>query len=171
MLSAFLALIDSESDKHKFEQIYHKYLDTIYNVAIKQVNDYHLAQDAIQEALLRIAKVIDKFDDVDSESTKGLICTIAKYASIYIYNKSNPDNFESVESQKQATVFYDDYSADYIYEALQRLDERYSSVLMLKIKYELADKDIAEIVHLPYTTVRSRIQRGRILFGKMIEKL
>ncbi len=171
MLSAFLTLIDSESDKYKFEQIYEKYKDMVYNIAYHRLNDYHLAQDAIQEALLRIAKVIDKFDDVDSESTKGLVCTIAKYAAIYIYSKSNPDNPESVESDRQTTVVYDDYSADYIYDALQRLDEKYSSVLLLKIKYELTDKEIAEIIHLPYNTVRSRIQRGRFLFGKMIEKL
>ncbi len=168
MLSAFLALIDSEPDKHKFEQIYYKYSDIMYNVAFKQVSDYHLAQDAIQEALIRIAKVINRFDDTDSQDTKGLVCVITKYAAIYIYNKTNTNNPDSFEENCQAIGINDDHSADYIYDALQQLDEKYSSVLLLKIKYELTDKEIAEIVRLPYSTVRSRIQRGRILLRKII---
>ncbi len=170
MLSAFLALIDSEPDENKFEKIYYKYSDIMYNVAFKQVNDYHLAQDVIQEALIRIAKVINRFDDIDSQDTKGLVCVITKCAAIYIYNMSTSDNSDSLEDGCQAISIDDDYSADYIYDALQRLGEKYSSVLLLKIKYELTDKEIAEVVHLPYNTVRGRIQRGRILLKKMIKQ-
>ena len=51
----------------------------------------------IQEALIRIAKVINRFDDIDSQDTKGLVCVITKYAAIYIYNMSTSDNSDSLE--------------------------------------------------------------------------
>ncbi|MDD4296801.1 MAG: sigma factor [Ruminiclostridium sp.] len=47
-------MIDSEGDKTKFEQIYLKYRELLFYVAIKILRNEHNAEDAVHQAFLSI---------------------------------------------------------------------------------------------------------------------
>ena len=56
MLNIFLSLIDSDEDKAKFSNLYEQYKNLMFYIARDILKDEHLAEDAVQEAFIRIAK-------------------------------------------------------------------------------------------------------------------
>ena len=63
MLSLYLTLIDSEEDKKKFVQFYEAYRGLMHYTANRILQDDFAAEDAVQEAFLRIAKNFHKVGD------------------------------------------------------------------------------------------------------------
>ena len=52
----FMALINNEDDKDLFKQVYDTYRTMLLGYAYKITNDVSLAEDAVSEAFLRLAK-------------------------------------------------------------------------------------------------------------------
>ena len=48
----YMAMIESEEDRSKFEIIFYEYRDLMYSVAKKILHDDRDAEDAVQEAFL-----------------------------------------------------------------------------------------------------------------------
>ena len=73
MLTFYLAMLDSEEDRHKFQKIYDNYSNLIYFVARKLTNDENMVEDIVQETYLKIIKNIEtlryendkEFKDID----------------------------------------------------------------------------------------------------------
>ena len=58
MLTFYLSMIDSDSDKSKFEQLYIKYRNHMLNRAYDILGDRGLAEDAVHNAFLSISQTI-----------------------------------------------------------------------------------------------------------------
>lgn len=56
MIAMYLALIDDEKDKIKFREIYEEYSKQMWYVANEILHDRFLAEDAVHDAFLGIAK-------------------------------------------------------------------------------------------------------------------
>ena len=63
MLGLYLALIDSAEDKSKFEKLYKEYRSTLITVAYSILKDTALAEDAVHETFLTLAKNFNKISD------------------------------------------------------------------------------------------------------------
>ena len=53
------------------------------------LNDNQLAEDAVQEAFVRVAKHMENIGQPEETATKRYLITIAKHAAIDIYRKRN----------------------------------------------------------------------------------
>ena len=82
MLSFFLALIDEEESKEKFVIVYERYCNLMLNVAYRYLTDRSLAEDAVQDAFLAIAKNIKKVGDPDSAKTRAYLLTVTRGCAI-----------------------------------------------------------------------------------------
>ncbi len=69
------------------ERCYKLYEQKMYHVAYCILRDEGLAEDAVQEAFLKLMKSNVDFKDVKSDECKQYIITIIKHASIDIYNR------------------------------------------------------------------------------------
>ena len=85
----YLMMIDVEDDRRKFVVLYEKYRCLMMTVAISILKDNYLAEDAVHEAFIKVAKNIDKFGDVDRIETKRYLISIVKSTAIDIYRKRN----------------------------------------------------------------------------------
>lgn len=84
MLISYLALIDSDENKQKFMRLYEQYKDLMYYVANGVLHDEHLAEDAVQEAFLRIARNFSKIGDVPCHQTRNFVVIIVRNVSLNI---------------------------------------------------------------------------------------
>lgn len=50
----FLIMLDSDEDRSKFVQLYHKYRYFLWYLACERLQDDHLAEDAVQETFLAL---------------------------------------------------------------------------------------------------------------------
>ena len=88
----YLAMIDNEEDKSKFEQIYNTYKQTMFYAANRILKDEYMSEDAVHLAFLRIINHLDKIVDINSHKTKGFIVIIVENIAIDIYRKRKREN-------------------------------------------------------------------------------
>ena len=74
----YLSLLDSREDKNKFTQLYNTYRYTMLYTADNILQDKGLAEDAVHDAFLRIAKNLHKTGAVDSPRTKAFVVIIVR---------------------------------------------------------------------------------------------
>ena len=146
MLTFYLSMIDSDSDKSKFEQLYIKYRNPMLNRAYDILGDRGLAEDAVHNAFLSILKNLDKIDDVCSNRSRAYVLIIAENMAKNMYKK-----------EKRM------YEADLSELPSAALPEIYSSVMTLKYVYDMTDKQIASSLSLKLYTVQKRLARGKKL--------
>ena len=93
MLSLYLTLIDTEEDKLRFTDLYERYRHLMFYVAQDILKDEHLAEDAVQEAFLRIAKNFHKVGEINCPRTRNFSVIIVRNTAITIAYKRNPVNY------------------------------------------------------------------------------
>ena len=78
----YLSLVETTEEQSLFEQIYYTYRKRMFFVANGILNDKILAEDAVQEAFLGIAKQISLFRDMPDHKVKAYVLTATKNASL-----------------------------------------------------------------------------------------
>lgn len=166
----FLIMLDSDEDRSKFVQLYHKYRYFLWYLARERLQDDHLAEDAVQETFLALTHHIDKVGCVESAVTRNFLATIVKNKATDLWRKRQGIMEEKEASPKQeAEVFGEDVLDQYlvkesyerILQAIQKLDEIYRVVFELKYLHELSDREIADLLGVTPKVVNVRIFRAR----------
>ena len=88
MIGLFLNLLDTQSEKDKFANLYDKYKNLLYWISYGKTKSSQDAEECVQETFFYVAKHFEKIGDVNSSKTKGYLATIVTGFSIDIYNKS-----------------------------------------------------------------------------------
>ena len=173
MLSFFLALIDEEEQKEKFVILYERYCSLMLNVAYRYLNDRSLAEDAVQDAFLSVAKNIKKVGDPDSAETRAYLLTVTRGCAIRLYHKfekETPDGDAVNEKIKTAApstesefIAYSDAAA--LKQAVKDLPDIYREPLLLRVVYGYSYKQIAKIVGVSEQGCRKRVERAKKMLG------
>ena len=166
----FLTMLDSDEDRSKFVQLYHKYRYLLWYLARERLQDDHLAEDAVQETFLALTHHIDKVGCVESTATRNFLATIVKNKATDLWRKRRGIMEEEEASSKQeAEVSGEDVLDQYlvkesyerILQAIQKLDEIYRVVFEFKYLHELSDREIADLLGVTPKVVNVRIFRAR----------
>lgn len=170
----FLLTVSDESQHSKIEHIYNRYHEDMMRFAISKFqsigrNNYaYDAEDAVQNAFMKIVKYIDNIDLSRSEKEvknycfsilSNEICCILGDEEIYCEDLSNV----SIDSEFEF-INNIDIKENYanLVKAIELLDDRYSSTLYLVFCKGLRVNEIAEMMGISPQTVYSRIRRGKI---------
>ena len=68
MISAALAVLESEEQRNELSEIYENNISNFYNIAFQQLHNKHDAEDAIQDAFLAIANNPSIFFGIPNEN-------------------------------------------------------------------------------------------------------
>ncbi|MBP3038206.1 RNA polymerase sigma factor SigW [Bacillaceae bacterium Marseille-Q3522] len=164
-----------KGDQNAFGEIVEIYKDKIFQLCYRMLGNRHEAEDITQEAFIRAYVNISSFNinlkfstwmyriatnlcidrirkkkpdfylDAEVAGTDGL----TMYSQIPSDTRLPEDDLESMELQKTIQM------------AIEKLPEKYRSVIVLKYIEELSLNEISEILELPLGTVKTRIHRGR----------
>ena len=170
MIALYLSLVDDEQ-KNKFEQLYYKYRNLMYYIAFQVLKHERDSEDAVQEALIRIAKNMDKVEKIDDVQTKNFVAIITKREAMKIYNKQKgyeeeyPTAIELMERPNSGNLINE------VEWAISQLPYKYSSLLNLKYVFGYSGKEISQITGMSETNVRQQLLRGRKLLEGFIGKV
>lgn len=133
---------------------------------IKKTNDINLAEDIVQEVMLKLVESHKKNIEVNNikawlfQVTRN---TIADYYNDY-YNK-NKIEFNFNEDWKEHSISSENIStileSDFIIPMIGLLPEKYAKPLHLSDIENIPQKDIALQLNLGLSATKMRIQRGR----------
>lgn len=174
MLSFYLMMLDDESDKKRFEEIYCKYKAYMSKIALSMSGDEISAMDSVHNAFISIAKVIDKLPaDMDAEHErryvrKVIINAVANERRRKRAEKKFLDaNYGYICEEKDPE---DDDRLEELVRFISDMSPIYRDVLTLHYLNGMKTAEIAEAFDLPFTTVHSRLTRGTALLKKKVEE-
>lgn len=87
MLMLYAAVIDDAEDIKRFERLYYGYRKQMLFVANELLHDTHEAEDAVQNALLGIARSMKSLPDGDERLVRAYVLTAAKNAALNLLPK------------------------------------------------------------------------------------
>lgn len=73
MLGVCLTLIDEPSDKEKFTEMYDTYYIFMIKTAMSVLNNKALAEETVQDCLLKLAEIIRDVPEIPSKRAKAMI--------------------------------------------------------------------------------------------------
>ena len=135
MIVLFLDMIDDKDDRSLFIRIYEEYSRLMLSVAYDILHDSFLAEDALQEAMLRIARNIKKVKGL-CPKTRNFAVIIVRNTALDIYRKRHQieelslkveENDETgIDYESPEKVFFEAFEVNEIKNALKKLDPMYS---------------------------------------------
>ncbi|KUO95141.1 RNA polymerase sigma factor SigW [Ferroacidibacillus organovorans] len=162
-------------DVAAFEKIVNAYENRLFTMAFRMLGNRTEAEDAVQETFLRVYTNLPRYDETYQFST--WIYRIATNVCIDSLRKRRPHQSLDVDDGEDGfkegyerlagdekdpldSVLQTERCAD-VQRALNALPVTYRTVLILKYIQELSLQEIGDILHVPVTTVKTRIHRGR----------
>lgn len=169
MLMMYLAMIDTDEDQSRFEEIYYAYRKQMVYVANEVLNDYGLAEDAVQNALLGIAKHIERMRDFNNDRTKAYVLTAAKNAALNIYAKeysialrqTELDAADAVVDERSFDKMEQEEGMARLMSVITGLGAASRDVLLLRYVEEMSFGEIAKVMGKTETAVRQQLSRAR----------
>lgn len=176
MLLFYTLLIEEDDDKIKFEKIYTLYRKKMWYVANSILSDAYLAEDAVHNAFIGIAKNINKVVDVESSKTLSYVITASKNAALDIIRKNKGLPETDIDelyhvSDKESSSFYETIETeDYIVKVLAAMPTVYRDVLYLLIVEQMSEKEVAELLGRKPGTIHQQVRRGRAILKEELMK-
>jgi RNA polymerase sigma-70 factor (ECF subfamily) len=176
MLAIYLAVIDDEQDKSKFELLYTTYRKLMFYIANRILNDEYLAEDAVHQTFLKIIEDLNKLKDVHCHKTKSYIIVMVRNYAINLYNRMKRHSTIPIEQadywimdETSNEKFNQIEDLDYLAKVIIKLPVIYKEVLTLKYVQEFTTEEIAHCLGVSEAAVRKRLERARHKIKEVLE--
>lgn len=140
-----------------------RYLNPAFSYAV---------DDVVQEAYVKALQSLRRNRLKDKEKAGGWMYTIAKNEALRMNRRFTREQMKA-EKKAEQTVFEteesDPVEHEELYAMIHNLDEKYRSVIQLKIE-GLAEKEIGQRLSIAPGTVKSRLSRAREQIGRMLNE-
>lgn len=144
------------------------------------LSDAHEAEDACQEAFIRIMKVIDRIEDADTLRTKAFCCMIARNVAIDMARRNGrmqpaeDEILEQAGSQQETEtperIVASNEGVRQLAERIAELPEGYREVLRLRCLYEMSAEQTGELLGITPNTVNIRLTRARKMLRERLKE-
>lgn len=145
------------TSKDSLEQLYIMFKSAVFAVAFGITADYHLSEDCVTETFIRLTQ-IKRFNPRKGDG-KGFILTIARNVALELrrrYKKEISNSFIQSYGDAEQTV----EDSIYINQLLKHLNDKQRQIVILKCCAEMTFKEIAKVLKIPETTIKSRYKRA-----------
>ena len=171
MLISYLAMIGTQHEKSEFVKLYERYSKLMHYAAKRILGDDSLAEEAVQEAFLRIAKNFGKVSDADQSATKKFVLIITENAAKTLYRRESrhisdreyPEDMDAAAGALQAAEDPTAAEAE-TWDAVGRIlqmPELQQNVLFLHTVYGFSYREIAALLDISESAARKRVERAR----------
>lgn len=170
-------------DQEAFETLMQSYLKPIYNFAYRYTGDAAGAEDIAQEVFVKVWRNLKKFDR--TKSFKTWIFVIAKNTALDFLKKKKAVPFSAFNNEEGENIIIETLAdpaplppelfarkelAQMLERAMSLLAPKYREVLLLRYFEHFTFQEIADVLHEPLDTVKSRCRRACIMLKKTVEQ-
>lgn len=157
MLIYALTLV-KPADRPKLERLYLEYRSVMFCAANEILHNEHEAEDAVQQAFMKIAENLDKVPDELSNKTKAFVVTIAENTAIDRYRKLKRHG--DCELCEQSCGI-EANSADELVSCILKLPARYRQFILLKYYHGYSTREIAKLLGMSSAAASKTAQRAK----------
>ena len=163
-----------EHDREAFEILYGRYVRPVFSLALRRLGDRGHAEDAVQEAFTAVWRSAKSYSP-ERGSAGGWLYTVARNATVDRMRRNGrietvaelPD-IESPESGPYEKAEQAD-AAWRVHRALEELQPREREVIELAYWSGMSQSEVAEYLHLPLGTVKTRTRSALARLATVLE--
>jgi RNA polymerase sigma-70 factor (ECF subfamily) len=168
-----------EGKQGAWKMLVDSYSRKIFNMAFQFTGSHPEAEDLTQEIFMKVYSSLGKFD-TEKNFTAWLL-TLAKNHLIDEYRrtkweKRNRDDFEEVLEREPGRGggvedgAVHEENRKLLWQGLNRLPSDIRMAIILKEIQGKKYEEVSEVLHLPLGTVKSRINRGKLMLAKILQE-
>lgn len=161
----------ADGDIVAFELIADQYRPILLNVAMRIVKNRDDANDIVQDALIRALRAIGDFDP--ERQLRPWLCRICANCAMDTIRqkKRDADRMNSIDGDVADNEIADDVTSEcfqhgQIVDAINRLPEKYRSIILMRHFRHMDVTEIAAELNKPEGTIKSWLHRARALLKK-----
>lgn len=164
----YTLLIDDETDKQRFEDIYYSYHKQMLVIAKGVLHNQQDAEDAVQNALLNIARHMDRVPKGNPKILSAYIYTTARNEAVSQLRKKarevktiNKDEMplSAADDPVEEIMKQDDY--DLLLTIISKLSLPHRELIFLRYVQGKEVKEIAQLLHRTPNYIRVQAFRAR----------
>lgn len=172
MLSLYLAMIDTDEDRAKFAALYERYSRLMFYIARQILGDEQLSEDAVQEALLRIARNMHKVGEVSCPQTRNFTVIITRNAALTMKKQACHGFEEELEfldrTRGNIDELFEQVAEKQLTECILKLPDIYRDALYLYHVYGYSLGETASLLGTSLESVKKRVQRARSMLRNLL---
>jgi RNA polymerase sigma-70 factor (ECF subfamily) len=162
-----------ERDREAFEILYGRYVRPVFGLALRRLGDRGHAEDAVQEAFAAIWRSASTYRP-ERGAAGGWLYTVARNAIVDRLRRNGP----STDAELPELASYERGPAEQaensdvawrVHRALEELQPREREVIELAYWSGLSQSEVAEFLHLPLGTVKTRTRSGLAHLASALE--
>lgn len=177
IFAMYMIAANDEDGIQKFELLFKLYSRQMLSAAYAVLGNRNDAEDAVQDAMIRIAEKIDTLDMSDHARVRRYVLTAAANTAKNMLRKESRrpktvciDDFFNLEDKSAEIAEIDSGKFNEIVECIMELDDTYRDVLYFRFVEEMSDKEISELLGRKYSTVKTQAKRGEALLTKKLKE-
>tara|TARA_B100002052_G_scaffold197147_1_gene179841 strand:- start:305 stop:886 length:582 start_codon:yes stop_codon:yes gene_type:complete len=163
-----------DGDENAYIELVNRYRDKILNFIFNYIGDFEISEDIVQDTMVKLYQKKHYYKEIAKFST--WIYTIAKNLAYTEFRKkkqrkttilshiSKDDKPYDIPSDQPGThqEIESEITNKIIRSAIDKLTDKFKTVILLRDIQELSYEDISSIVGVPVGTIKSRINRARL---------
>lgn len=162
----------------RMEDLYRQYRSPMYRIALAVLRDEGLAEDAVQQAFLKIFQNFEKIEWEDCNKTRSLIVILVRNTAIDLYRRRKKEKVISFEELERPLPDWEDpvdervimrQEGEAAARLLGELEEKYRNLLILRYYHGYRNKEIAEVLGLTQAQVALWLHRGKEQLRRRLE--
>ena len=149
--------------RRRFDELVGVFHQDMYRYAAWLSRDRTVAEDVVQESLLRAWKSLDSLRD--ASAAKHWLLTIVRRENARYFERRRLETVDVdnlTPSQEALLADKPDHELDDMREAIYRLDDDYREPLVLQVLMGYSTNEIGELMGLKQGAVLTRLHRARL---------
>jgi RNA polymerase sigma-70 factor (ECF subfamily) len=163
----------ADRDREAFDELYRRYTRPLLGLALRRLGDRGRAEDALQDAFAAVWRSAGSYDP-DRGAGAAWLYTVARNA-IVDGARRRPEPPAEVAETPANDVGPDEraevaWLAWRVHRAIEELPEHERQVIELAYWGEQSQSEIAEFLHVPLGTVKTRTRTGLARLADLLEE-
>ena len=162
--------------------LYVEHSGLMYSIALSYLRDHYDAQDAVNDAVIRLIDKIPELREKNCFVLRSYIVSTITRTSLNAYKKrsrrqestffAEPEVFENVSDEAETVdaKVIENATHDEMMQVLAELPQRERDLLCLKYYEEWADDEIADVLGIGKDSVRTYMTRARRHMHALLER-
>lgn len=147
-----------------FSELYMRYHKAVFNSILRLVTDFAQAEDLLQEAFISVYQEIMKGCQIEHFGGFSKRVGVNKAIGFLRKNKHMlvcEDGYENVAEEQTEDEDFFQFRVDEVKKAIRSLPDGYRTVVNLHVMDGLSHEEIAELLGISQTTVRTQYHRAK----------
>lgn len=148
---------DAESQAAAFRELYRRYHRPMFTFLLRRVGDRSVAEEALQETFVKLWRQASRFD-ASRGSVTALLFTVGRSVAADVQRREVRHARDGAPAAEPAAAVTADVElSSVVASCMQRLPRSQREMLDLAYWGDLTQRQIADALHIPLGTVKSRL--------------